>query len=321
MNQNLIDSIVAITGQEEAYVQEKLSTFALDDITELMDLVRNKNVEEIKARISPVQESAARPSSAYDVIVKVTGEQNKDGLLDWLDDNSITYAHRPNDVIVIKGASAAKEIEIKQGIGSLAKADSIKILNDSMKPTKAPTAPKPRDPMAKALGFGQYQHKVEPSKKEKLAKADSKHKKGYLEAVDMSDIDVDLIEEGVMGMTQMDSMLPRLLQLAGMPGDEMSMPSINVDTTSHPDAVTMSIETGIDAVPQLEFDPTIDAVASIEPEAGVSGLTSIQVIRDSFARITSNISEIRVGEFAEVRNMLSDLMSQIDRMGNNISGK
>jgi hypothetical protein len=33
------------------------------------------------------------------------------------------------------------------------------------------------------------------------------------------------------------------------------------------------------------------------------------------------VSEIKVGEFAEVRALLSDLMSKIDRMGNHITGK
>lgn len=330
MNQNLIDAIVDITGQEEAYVQEKISTFAVDDVYAMMDMVRKNDVDEIKARFEPVTEAVSNPSS-FDVIVKVDGEHNKDGLLDWLDDHSITYAFRPNDVIVIKGASQAKEIQIKQGIDSLAKADSIKILNDSMKPKKPTTVPKPRDPMAKALSLGQYQAKVEPGKKEKLEKRERKHKKSYVEAIDMSDIESPILEEGVMGMTQMDSMLPRLLQLAGCPGgEEVNTPLVSIDTTSNPDAVTMSIDTDFDSVPQLEFDPEVEEIMGVqEPEATdplippmeTGALTSIQVIRDSFARIESNVSEIKVGEFAEVRSMLSDLMSKIDRMGNNITGK
>lgn len=330
MNQNLIDAIVAISGQEEAYVQEKISTMAVDDVYALMDMVRKNDVAEIKARFEPVTEAVANPSS-FDVIVKVNGEQNKDGLLDWLDDNSITYAFRPNDVIVIKGASQAKEIQIKQGIDSLEQADSIKILNDSMKPKLPTTLPKPRDPMAKALSLGQYQAKVEPSKKEKLEKRDRKHKKGYMEAINMDDIETPILEEGVLGMTQMDSMLPRLLQLAGVPGEEeVSSPMVSIDTTSNPDAVTMSIDTDFDSVPQLEFDPEVDTTLSLDEPVDLtkteepmpdSVFTNIQVIRDAFSAIECNISEIKVGEFAEVRSMLSDLMSKIDRMGNNITGK
>lgn len=373
MNQNLIDSIVAITGQEEAYVQEKLSTFQVDDLYELMDLVRNKQESEIVARIGAadpelepeapeqevpepdeqqtepeepapvapdaVPESVAKPSS-FDVIVKM-GQRSKDGLLDWLDDHSITYAHRPNDIIIIKSANQAKETEIKQEIDLMkAKDDSIKILNDSMKPTKKDGLPKPRDPMAKALSLGQYQPKIEPSKQEKLEKKDRKHKKGYLgDAIDMSDIEVGHIAEGVMGMTQMDSMLPRMLQLAGMQSDTSMSPLVSIDTTSNPDVVTMSINTDSQEVPQLEFDPEVtsnfdtvndvefddlvldDEIDPLAPLMSSDGLTSIQVMRNSFSAIGANLSEIRVGEFSEVRNMLSDLMSQIDRMGNNISGK
>jgi hypothetical protein len=327
MNQNLIDAIVAITGQEEAYVQEKISTFAVDDVYALMDMVRKNEVDEIKARFEPVTEAVSKPSS-FDVIVKVDGEGNKDGLLDWLDDHSITYAFRPNDVIVIKSPSQAKEIQIKQGIDALDKADSIKILNDSMKPTKTTgNLPKPRDPMAKALSLGQYQPKVEPSKKEKLEKRERKHKGKFAETIDMSDIDAPILEEGVLGMTQMDSMLPRLLQLAGCPaGEEVPSPLVSIDTTSNPDAVTMSIDTDFDSVPQLEYDPEVETtlpleVTADEPLVSGSVTTNIQVIRDAFASIESNVAEIKVGEFAEVRSMLSDLMSKIDRMGNNITGK
>jgi hypothetical protein len=324
MNQNLIDAIVSITGQEEAYVQEKISTLELNDVYAIMDMVRKKQVDEIKARFEPVKESVANPSS-YDVIVKVNGETNKDGLLDWLDDNSITYAHRPNDVIVIKGTSQAKEIQIKQGIDSLDKADSIKILNDSMKPKTPTTVPKPRDPMAKALSLGQYQAKVVPGKKEKLEKRERKHKTDYMEAIDMSDVDSPILEEGVMGMTQMDSMLPRLLQLAGCPSDENTSPLVSIDTTTNPDAVTMSIDTDFDSVPQLdlnpELTPELEPAMSDEPMVTGSISSNIQTIRDSFATINSNVSEIKVGEFAEVRALLSDLMSKIDRMGNHITGK
>lgn len=329
MNQNLIDAIVKITGQEEAYVQEKISTMAVDDVYALMDMVRKNDVAEVKARFEPVTEAISNPSS-FDVVVKVDGEQNKDGLLDWLDDHSITYAFRPNDVIVIKSPSQAKEIQIKQGIDAMQNADSIKILNDSMKTPKSMTVPKPRDPMAKSLSLGQYQHKVEPGKKEKLEKRERKHKGKFAESIDMSDIDLPVLEEGVLGMTQMDSMLPRLLQLAGCPGgEEVASPLVTIDQTANPDAVTMTIDTDFDSeAPQLEYDPEVEQTVELEPEVDplvppmeVGALTSIQVIRDSFARIESNVSEIKVGEFAEVRAMLSDLMSKIDRMGNNITGK
>jgi hypothetical protein len=162
--------------------------------------------------------------------------------------------------------------------------------------------------MAKALALPQYQPKVTPSKKGIQDKADRKHKgrKDYMESV---------IEESVMGMTQMDSMLPRLLTLAGLPvEDEATIVPQEFD-----EPVTISSD--YDEV-QMDCEAPMDVeVEELPPTVSESGSGTMQVIRDSFKSISGNLSEIKVSEFAEVRTMLADLMSQIDRMGNSITGK
>jgi DNA polymerase III gamma/tau subunit len=203
---------------------------------------------------------------------------------------------------------------------------TVKTMADNKKITGI--VPKPRDPMAKALALPQYQPKTTPSKKGQLDKALRKHKGRDVQESLNVDTDAELVEESVMGMTQMDSMLPRLLTLAGCPPmDDQETNQIEIvqpqdQSTAWAPAAMDNLDAEWDEL-ETELDPTNAPVTVTElPPAPVNpGTANIQMIRDSFNSIRTNLPDIKVSEFAELRAMMADLMSQIDRMGNHISGK
>ena len=304
MDQSLIDAVVKMTGLEPDAVQERLSSLPLDDVMRIFDFVRNQDTSEVK---SIMAESTDRSASNHDVIVQIKSFSDHDGLLAWLDDRSIGYKLHPSDVIQIKNPSAAAEIRVKQQLDDMSAAapNSIQILKDHMakQPTKG-SLPKPRDPMAKALALPQYQPKSTPTKKGILAKQESKHK-GKFDEADEFDLGLsEIIEEGVMGMTTMPNMLPRLLTLAGLPSEEDELATDDVVMTATNDFDSTPVDDVIDT------DPIINDYSS-----------NMALIRNAFKDINSNLSDVKVSEFAEVRNLLSDLMSSMDRMANTITNK
>lgn len=325
MNQSLIDAIVKITGKPEEEVQTKLADVQIDDIYKLMDLVRTGDKASIIDFIDPIRESAhfRRTNEDFGYTAKFKTQNAKDELIDWLEDQNINYTNRINNVTVVDCPDRDTAYRLSRKVNQLrASVDTnLTTFKDmASKPTKPSTqVPKPRDPMAKALALPQYQPKVTPSKRGIEDKADRKHKgkKDYMEAFDR-----DLVEEGVMGMTTMTSMLPRLLTLAGRPPmeDEAELPIIQSDD-----------EISILPANEMEFStPDFSQALDLEQapmdatpitSGSATQLTNIQVIRDAFEVVRSNLPEIKVSEFAEVRAMMADLMSQIDRMGNTISGK
>lgn len=327
MDQSLIDAIVKITGKPEEEVQTKLADVQIDDIYKLMDLVRTGDKASIIDFIDPIRESAhfRRTNEDFGYTAKFKTQNAKDELIDWLEDQNINYTNRINNVTVVDcpDRSTAYRLSCKVNQIRASIDTNLQIFKDmASKPTKPGTqVPKPRDPMAKALALPQYQPKVTPSKRGIEDKADRKHKgkNGYMEALDS---DRDLVEEGVMGMTTMNSMLPRLLTLAGRPPmeDEVDLPIIQSD-----DEISILPASGIefkapDLSSQFDFEPT-SMDATPVGTGSATQLTNIQTIRDAFEVVRSNLPEIKVSEFAEVRAMMADLMSQIDRMGNTISGK
>jgi hypothetical protein len=327
MNQTLIDAIVKITGKPEEEVQTKLADVQLDDIYKLMDLVRTGDKASIIDFIDPIKESMyfRRTNEDLEYTAKFKNQNAKDELIDWLEDQNINYTNRINNVTVVDCPDRDTAYRLSRKVNQIrASIDTnLQTFKDmATKPPKPGTQlPKPRDPMAKALALPQYQPKVTPSKRGIEDKADRKHKgkKDYMEAFDL---DRDLVEEGVMGMTTMNSMLPRLLTLAGRPPmeDEAELPIIQSDD-----------EIGILPASEIEFNqPAFDEILDFEPtvmdatpvgSGSATQITNIQSVRDAFENVRANLPEIKVSEFAEVRSMMADLMSQIDRMGNTISGK
>lgn len=312
MNKNLINTIVGMTGKDEPFVQEKLATLSVNEIYKLMDFVRNNKEDEVLSMIGESTDDFAGKS--FDVVVKVNDHISKDGLLDWLDDHSIGYMLHPSDVVIIKNTSRANEIKVKHELAAMRQnsPNTIQILKDSMSKLTTGKMPKPRNPVAKALALPQYRQKVTPTKKEIQDKMDSKHPNKFFED------ETELVAEGVMGMTTMTSMLPRLLTLAGCaPYDETS----TVDELPRSDdAITLTATGDCNiADDEINYDMIADDDIS-DSEAEITA-SHIQVIRDSFEQVRLNIRDIKLSEFSEVRSLLSDLMSHIDRIANNITNK
>jgi hypothetical protein len=321
MDKSLIDSIVKLTGKTEDEVQEKLANIPIDDIYKLNDLVRQGDKASIIDFIDPIRESAyfRKTNEGLEYTAKFKTQTAKDQLVDWLEDENIPYTNRLNNVIVVDCADRDVAYKLSRKVTQLrASVDTnLQTFKDmAQKPPKPGTpVPKPRDPMAKALALPQYQPKATPSKKGIQDKAERKHK-GRTDYTEHLDLDADLIEEGVMGMTGMDSMLPRLLTLAGRPPmeDEMDMPIIQCD-----DDMTISsvVDVPLNDVEVQEIpEPVNHDISNSLPE-----WATMEHIRMSFKQIQAGLGDIKVSEFAEVRNLMADLMSQIDRMGNSITGK
>ena len=319
MNQTLVDAIVKLTGKPEDEVQEKLASVPIDDLYKLMDLVRKGDNASVIDFIDPITESAYFKRTTNEGLRYAAKFENQvavDGLVDWLEAEKIDYTFRNSNIVVVDCPDrefayrlSCKAMSIKNTLDN--PFQKVTDMADNKKITGK--LPKPRDPMAKALALPQYQPKVTPSKKGQLDKALRKHK-GRNDVNEALNDDVEVIEEGVMGMTQMDSMLPRLLTLAGCPPIE--------------DAPMADVQPRWETTALDNLDAEWDEVNTLIPEnppiqdAPVStGSANIQGVRDAFNNIRANLPEIKVSEFAEVRAMMADLMSQIDRMGNHISGK
>lgn len=140
-------------------------------------------------------------------------------------------------------------------------------------------ASKPRDPMARELAKPQYSHKVTPSKKEKIRKAESKHKQK--------------VDESVMGFSDLPAM-KRLLALAG---------------SDVPDAV---IQTTLDANSVSCLDQIAQPVGtSIKP--GVVGFddseeqAALQRIKNCIDEIKATLELVPVTEFATINDLINDL--------------
>lgn len=296
MNKNLIDSIVKITGKEETEIEDTLELISVDDMYNLIDLVRNNNERDIKSMFESFTTPIQYQSKSFDIIVKIRDHITKDGLLDWLDDNSIGYMLHPSDVIVIKNTNQDGEIKVKQELDSLDRSgdhSKIQMLTDGVDDNRIP---KPRDPMAKALMLPQYQLKVTPNKIEKQNKMDRKHMNKFVEGKGKPEI----VGEGIMGMTNMTSMLPRLMTLAGM---------------------TKADDTGVNAIPSSipVISPDITDNYISPSDATLDETENIKIIRDAFDQVISQMADIRISEFQEVRDLMSNLMSHIDRMANSIN--
>lgn len=310
MDQSLIDSIVKLTGKKEEEVQAKLANVPIDDIYKLMDLLRNGDKASVIDFIDPIQESTyfRRTNESLEYTAKFKTLTATEQLIDWLEDNNIPYTNRLNNVIVVDSPDRETAYKLSVKVTQLkASVDTnLQTFTDmAKKPLKPGTPlPPPRNPIAKALALPQNQPKTTPNKKTYQEKGARKHK-------GRDEYNESVIEEGVMGMTGMDSMLPRLLTLAGRPPMD---DAIEIEVI--PDAEVME-----PTVTQIPFD---DVEVEEMPEETFDDELTLPVmdqIRNSFKCIQSGISDIKVSEFAEVRTMLADLMSQIDRMGNTITGK
>lgn len=317
MDQSLVDSIVKLTGKPEEEVQAKLANVPIDDIYKLIDLVRDGDKASVIDFIDPIQERAnvIQTNEGLEYTAKFKTNLAYEQLADWLDDNLIPYTNRLNNVIVVDCNDRDTTYKVSMKVAQLkAMADTnLQTVNDMAKPPKkfkpGNPVPPPRNPIAKALALPQNQPKSTPNKKTTMDKSERKHKgrDNYNESIN------DQINEGVMGMTAMDSMLPRLLTLAGRPPMDDDAITIDIDSNMQNIGQELNIEPiSVEELPATEAPSIGDNM----PE-----WASMAHIRNAFKTIQNGLGDIKVSEFAEVRSLMSDLMSQIDRMGNTITGK
>lgn len=174
---------------------------------------------------------------AFSYAVQVT-EQNRDRVLDWLDENQVAYqATSPTNYriecgdrdVAYRTGRALSEILRKPTVR-----DSVEIEEKSMsknpdkrvRDAKAKMADmKPRNPVVQAMaatGKSGSVHKADPRKTDKFGRG-AKHKPRFDE-----EIDNDNLTEGVMGMKPVNPLF-RLRELAGLPGlDEDDFDGIEV---------------------------------------------------------------------------------------------
>lgn len=178
--------------------------------------------------------------------------------------------------------------------------------------------PKPRDPMARELEKGQYQPKVTPNKKERLAKMDRKHKgREPFESVG------EPLAEGVMGMTALPA-IKKMLSLAGRPepsDEEVQAAMEDFMGDMHPDLRGLSISdiatpVGTSITPgAVEFDQEVDNMGKPVDGADYTG-EAYSAIRSSFETIKTSLADVTITEFMEVRRLVAELQSLIDQLAN-----
>jgi hypothetical protein len=306
MDQSLIDKIMAITGQEEEAVAEFLGNSSMDEMYQLIDANRKGD----DASIEPLVAS---------LIIKADPEKEPE------------KEPQPEVKEAMKKPDTKLTVEL----------------------------PKLRDPMARELAKGQYQPKATPNKKEQLARMDRKHRSNRVD--DSFSSTSEPVVEGVLGMSSMPYIKKMLTlagrpaeehdikkameDFMGSFGDYRGLAAL--DSQRSAGAMAAGPLDGVLAdFPDLEqdqdaFDAELDAMDVVQDVADVeefdtmayadaftdntpppeTELTNIEAVRNAFATINNNVRDIKVSEFTEVRQLLSDLMSSLDRIGNNITGK
>lgn len=142
---------------------------------------------------------------------------------------------------------------------------------------------KPRDPMARELAKPQYGHKVTPNKKEKIRKAESKHKQK--------------VDEAVIGFSDLPAM-KRLLALAGADvSDSVIQTTLDANSTSCLDQIAQPVGTSIKP-------GAVDFGESEEQAA-------LQRIKNCIDEIKATLELVPVTEFATINELINDLNDYI----------
>jgi hypothetical protein len=282
MDQSLIEKIKLVTGQEDSVVAEFLEGLSLDQMYELIDAKRKGDDAAIESLVAPIMSTTDSDTE-----------------------------------------------EFKEALEEKMKKDSDNKIKIDL--------PKPRDPMARELAKGQYQPKVTPNKKETLARQDRKHK-GRVD--DSFAAPGDQVLEGVMGMSAMPS-IKKMLTLAGRPaeeddikqamedfmGDFSDLSGLTIQDITTPVGTTIPAgpldEPVVDApadAEQFTFDQETDSlVANLAGVARATGSTPAYAnIRSSVESIKTQLHDIKITEFSEVKGLIGELQSMLDTLGNQV---
>ncbi len=191
-------------------------------------------------------------------------------------------------------------------------------------------ASKPRDPMARELEKGIYQPKVTPNRKEILDRRDRKHKGKY---------DESMVEESI-AFSSIPS-IKKMLSLAGRPaededvmkamedfmGDFSDTGGLRISDIAVPTGTAIqpgTVSFGQEEEPEDEFDAELDAIGAKDEQMAVGGgscTAAYLAIRAAVEAVKTNMVDIKVGEFADVKCLINELNSAIDQLGNSVKGQ
>lgn len=309
MDQGLIDKIKQLTGKEDEQVTSFLDGLSLDDIYTLIDSDRRGDDAKMMSVLAPLKQQDVVPPTQDQMPQEPQQPEQPES---------------PETNVSTDDGKRTDDVE-----------EAMK--DKHLTPIKV-EVPKPRDTEAKELATNPlFRPKKEPSKKERILRKETKHKGRGFDPF----IGEGVLEEGVMGFSAMPA-IKKMLTLAGRPepsdaevakamedfmgqfadhdlgkfGDDCDLRISDIATPVGTSIPTGPLDGALAALGG-DFDAEIDAV-SVEASGA---LTNIQNIRNAFQIIASNLPEVKVSEFAEVRELLADLMSRLDRMANNITGK
>jgi len=181
MQSNLIDDISKLTGDDASGIQDTISKLSLDELYQLMDLVSNNDILGVKQVLDAyTPESVATTPATESINLAIVCKKTKiyEAVLEWLEDNSIPHTFRPGNTLIVSCQNNAQaDYLVKMVEDASARKPKKEVTEDKTMSDKIKVpGTKPRDPMARELTKGQYQPKVTPNKKARLAKMDSKHK-------------------------------------------------------------------------------------------------------------------------------------------------
>jgi hypothetical protein len=189
MQSNLIDDISKLTGDDASGIQDTLSKLSLDELYQLMDLVGQNDVLGVQQMLTAYTTEPAAPDAtipateSINLAIVCKKARIYENVLDWLEENSIPHTFRPGNTIIVECQNNAQADYLVQMVESASKPKKEVSEDKTMSDKIKVPGTKPRNPMARELTKGQYQPKVTPNKKAKMAKMDTKHKgKGLDEA-------------------------------------------------------------------------------------------------------------------------------------------
>lgn len=300
MDQNLVDKVGELLGKSQDEVKDLLNDLSLDQSYDLIDAMMKGQDDKIKELMAP--------------IVAAKDEQPDQSQEQPETDDSQTDSETDNSALDVEEA----------------------VKDKWKKPIKVP-AQKPFDPMAKEVNTNPlYRPKTTPNRKDIVAKKENKHKGRRFD---------ESLKESAMNSQDFKSM-QRMMELAGfnvtenelvdlMGGDfdfsDYGIPTTPVGTVLTPGAVEIEPETTTDPLAQVWDNPEdaayddhdADDAEQVVPMAApvvTQNADHMQKVRDAGGVIMAAIPELKVTEYAEVKEMINQLQSLIDQLANCMKG-
>lgn len=285
-------------------------------------------------------EDQSLAQDGFNYYTVIDDSKKADELMDWLDDNGIDYLISDAGKFHIKCSDRSVAYHVSREISRINRTKNI--VRDSVAEASKSVRQKikPRDPNASVL------HKLQAKNPEDLedkiavrkkVQQDSfsrkaKHKNNFTESRDL------VLEEGVMSMTKMGS-IGRLRELAGLPPAKLPQEVANEDDFSDISFDDTTDDTlPSDPMDDLPQEPSIAVIPSDDTiDNGVPGdlppadaeLASVplnvspamSVIQDAINNIGTSLPDLKVSEYKQVINQLTNLLSNTRDTGRNYLGE